>query len=112
MLWCCKRLVASFISNWPVIWRANLYFWGTFLTSLSEKLAGILFQDVWPSKPYTVGSLGIATAVSLISLRAYYDGSSQRHADAHENDSASTVTRTTIQQAVVKTTAPDEPPKP
>lgn len=112
LLWCGKRFATAIVTNWPVIFRASLYFLGAFVVALSEKLCAILFNDVWPSRPYSVGSFLAAFGVSLIALRAFYDGAAQRHADAHENDSASTVTRTTIQQAVVKTTPPGEPPKP
>ncbi len=112
MKWLAKQLVLSFIKNWPVIWRANLYFWGSFIVALSEKLCAILFNDVWPSLPYAIGSFLAAFGVALIALRAYYDGSSQRHTDEHANDAAKIVTKTEVQQTTVETKpAPTEPPK-
>lgn len=110
MKWLAKEFVLSFIKNWPVIWRANLYFWGSFIVALSEKLTAILFNDQWPSLPYSTGSFLAALGVALIALRAYYDGSSQRHADAHMNDDSQTVTRTDVRQTVV--TATPDPAKP
>lgn len=81
MKWLLKQFVLSTIRNWPVIFRANLYFWSAFLIVMSEKLGAILYQDVWPSLPYTCGSLVAATGAALIALRAFYDGASQRHSD-------------------------------
>lgn len=108
MKWLAKQFILSVIKNWPIIFRANLYFWGAFVVALSEKLTAILFNDVWPSLPYALGALLAAFGVSLIALRAFYDGASQRHADAHMNDSGQTVTKTDIQQTVV-TTDPAKP---
>lgn len=110
MKWLLKESVLAFIRNWPIIFRASLYFWGAFLAVLSEKLAGILFNDVWPSPPYTWGALMAALAAALIALRAFYDGAAQRHSDSTPAAGEQTTTRTEVQQTAV-TTSPAETPK-
>ncbi len=110
MKWLLQTFVLAFIRNWPVIFRANLYFWSAWLVVISEKLAGILYQDEWPSLPYTCGSLVAATGAALIALRAFYDGASQRHQDAHADDASSKVTRTEVKQTVVASKPADPTP--
>lgn len=69
-------------ANWPVIFRAVLYFAIAFLGAIAEKVVSILETDAWPTPQRWVLALIVGTSVGLVTLRAFYDGSAQRHADS------------------------------
>src|SRR5262245_39562253 len=76
------KALGSMMHRWgPVIWRSNLYFWATFLASLSDKITDILMKDTWPSSPRWFAGILAGTIGGLIALRAYHDGSAQRHGE-------------------------------
>lgn len=71
----------AFTIHAGVTFRACLYFFAIFLGSIGDKLSPVFFQDQWPSLPYTVGSFIVALGLGLMALRAFFDGSAQRHSD-------------------------------
>ena len=69
------------MKNWPVRFRAALYFGVAFLPAFVDLVADKLRDDVWPSpQKATLGAL-LGCYAGLVALRAYYDGSAQRHED-------------------------------
>jgi len=69
-------------ANWPVIFRALLYFAIAFLGAISDKVASILEKDAWPTPQRVILAALVGTITGLIALRAYYDGTAQRHEDS------------------------------
>jgi len=72
---------AYLIQQWPVIYRTFLYGGAAFLTSLSDKLIPVLSHDQWPTPQRWLLALLVAAGATFITLRAYSDGSAQRHQD-------------------------------
>jgi hypothetical protein len=72
---------------WPVIFRTALYFSIPVTLALADKLAPFADKDTWPSRIKWVVFLLVAVGQGLIAVRAYLDGSAQRHADQlHSGD--------------------------
>lgn len=71
----------SIQANWPVIFRAFLYFCISFLGTISDKVVSILEMDVWPTPQRWVLALIVGGFTGLVALRAFYDGTAQRHQD-------------------------------
>ena len=65
----------------PTTFRAWLYAIPLFLTPFADKIVPILEGDKWPSPMRLVACAIVGLIASAIGLRAYYDGSYQRHAD-------------------------------
>jgi len=59
--------------------KAVLYAVAAFLTPFSDTLCPILFGGVWPKLQSVVGCAIAGTLSTAIVLRAFYDGSYQRH---------------------------------
>lgn len=72
---------AYLIQQWPVLYRTFLYGGAAFTVSLGDKLIPILARDQWPTPQRWVLAFLVAISTTLITLRAYSDGSSQRHQD-------------------------------
>lgn len=70
-------------ANWPVIFRALLYFAIAFLVPFADQIVEFLKKDTWPSGPRLVLASILGVIAGLTALRAFYDGSAQRHADAN-----------------------------
>lgn len=69
-------------ANWPVLFRAVLYFAISFLGAIGDKVAGILEQDAWPTPQRWVLAILVGSLTGFVAIRAFYDGSAQRHADS------------------------------
>lgn len=73
--------------HWPVLFRATMYFWLAVIMLAADELK--TYADMTPEQlaahPMTTYKLVwlilASIGAGLISLRAYYDGSAQRHAD-------------------------------
>lgn len=71
----CKLVQA----NWPVIFRGALYFLIPYLAIMAEKLGPFAEQDSPPTMLLLIWWNLLAVGSGLVALRAYFDGSSERH---------------------------------
>jgi len=72
----------SIIRWFPVWGRAACYFVIGFIAPMLDQISDILSKDHWPTpQRWTLAILGAAIGASN-ALRAYFDGSVKRHADA------------------------------
>lgn len=85
-----KLGTANMLIHWPVIWRGLLYFLAGYLPAFTEPLIEVLKRDQWPSGPRVALGVLVGTGAGVIILRAYIDGSPQRHADALEKRAGTT----------------------
>lgn len=81
----------AIMKNWPVLFRATLYFLIAALPVMIEKLNAVVNGEV---KVVPVGYWWLAGVAGiyqgLVSLRAYYDGSAQRHSDEQDEKDKTT----------------------
>lgn len=74
----------KFISNWPVMFRGALYFLVAFLIPFTDGIKEFLVKDMWPSLPRVTLAFLVGMGAAFVALRAYYDGSAQRHSDEQD----------------------------
>lgn len=77
-----KDLTAAIIKYWPVLFRGWLYF---MIAALPVMITAVQpFADSGVSPTFWQVTMGVlsATSAGLVALRAFYDGSAQRHQDA------------------------------
>lgn len=87
--------MSDFLKWSPVIGKAFCYFLVAFLTPMSDQIADILTKDQWPTKQRWALALIIATIAAANTMRAYFDGSVQRHADLLANGKGKDETKIT-----------------
>lgn len=79
--------ILSRASAWsPVIWRAVLYVVLGFLPPLLNVVQPFLEKDTWPTLPRLALALLLGISGAAVALRAFYDGTVQRHADKMNGD--------------------------
>lgn len=65
--------------NWPILFRGALYFLIPYLAIMAEKFGPFAEQDSWPSSVRLFWWNLLAIGSGLVALRAFYDGSAERH---------------------------------
>lgn len=75
------KLSATIVQHGPIVFRGSLYFIASFLTSMVDKIGPFLDKGEWPSWPRMVLGFLIGTTNGVIAVRAFYDGSAERHKD-------------------------------
>lgn len=79
-----KAGTKNFVLYWPIIFRGALYFLAGFLPVFTEAISQDLKVGMWPSGPRTALALLAGTGAGVVIVRAYLDGSPQRHSDVVE----------------------------
>jgi hypothetical protein len=76
-----NSIFRSIIADAPVIFRVSLYFLAVYLPAMIEKVSDALEAGKWPSPQHWLLGHLLGFAAGIIAVRAFYDGSAQRHAD-------------------------------
>jgi len=71
--------------HWPVIWRGALYFLGVVFPLIGAGLKTYAEKGEWPSAIWCVWMFFTSFGAGFLTLRAYCDGSAQRHSDEIKN---------------------------
>lgn len=80
MVWLIPwKTIGVFFFGHPIRFRAMLYVVPLFLAPFVEKLLEKLMGNEWPTPQQLVGCTLMGIVASCIGLRAFYDGSSERH---------------------------------
>lgn len=77
-------------AQWPVLFRAALYFIIGFLAPFSDQISSSLKLGTWPTAPATTLGCLYGLMAGLTALRAFYDGTAERHANAGGRSSGDT----------------------
>ena len=65
-----------------------------FLTPVLDKLGPIFEKDTWPSWPRVVYAMCLGLTGACVALRAFFDGSAQRHSDRRNGNGTGFITKT------------------
>ncbi len=69
------------VLHFPVLWRGTLYFLGVVFPTVAVALKPYAEKGQWPNVIWAVWIFFFSFGSGFLTLRAYCDGSAQRHTD-------------------------------